>query len=663
MMKKIICLVLGLLMVVSVLTSCSGNDGDIINDINDKASRLTTTLNMWVITESPVIAQVSDLAIAGLDPEKDESKLSDTEKAQLAALSDEQKTALSQLLHINREINKITKVKFKTKLNIKYFTEAEYYDKLEKAFLDHEKAIEDAKAAAKAEREAIKRGETVAKPQEVAKDETVINEYGIPELKYPTAPDYQVDILFLSDYDRYQRYIGNKWILSLDGQLENEAVLISKYVNDIFLKGIAYNSVRYAVPNNVSIGEYTYVCVKTKEIESVGYTLEDIKDRSIYDDVYYDLFSQLEDKYDGSRFLYADDGIDLQSLHYWSFNLDEADGGCGLDHETFSIFGGIFDNINSKTSALTKQGDQVAFSNLLSNSSYMKNYLARKAEYQGKYVTNENQNGNSATVCVTKGGWELKEQYEKNGYDVLIMENPRATQETICASMFAMGAYTSEEARAMEIITCLNTDKDFRNLLQYGVENENYTLSTVTMTDETEVKTDFYYAVETENNVYKMDVQKTGNVFLAYPDSAENVLKWEYGKQQNLEASTYPTLGLAFNLTDYKLDTKSICIINAVSERIRAYMETSLTTVDAIIACYEEASAARDNVQMAAFLLSKTNNNMTYKQGGEEKTFTQPELEAALSCMANNRISESKEALQSPNALYINWLTNSGVRG
>ena len=312
MMKKIICLLLGLLMVASILTSCS-DKGDVVDNINDEASRLTTTLNLWVITESPVIASVSDLAIQGLDPEKDEEKLSDAEKAQLAALSEEQKQALTQLLRINQAVNKITKAKFKTKLNIKYSTEAEYYTQLEKGFRDHEKAIEDAKAAAKAEREAIKRGEAVAKPEEVQTDETVINEHGIPELKYPTAEGYQIDVLFVGNFGKYRDYIDKDWILPLD--LENSAMQISNYVNQIFLNGVTYNGVRYAVPNNTTIGEYTYVCVKTSEIESFGYTLADLQNRSIYDQNYYDLFAQLSDKY--GTFLYAPDGIDLQSVHYW----------------------------------------------------------------------------------------------------------------------------------------------------------------------------------------------------------------------------------------------------------------------------------------------------------------------------------------------------------
>jgi hypothetical protein len=65
---------------------------------------------------------------------------------------------------------------------------------------------------------------------------------------------------------------------------------------------------------------------------------------------------------------------------------------------------------------------------------------------------------------------------------------------------------------------------------------------------------------------------------------------------------------------------------------------------------------------MAAFLLSKTNNDMTYMEGGVAKTFTRAELAAALDCMANKILSTSSSALQSPNALYNDWLANASVR-
>ena len=131
MMKRLLCLMLCLLMVVPALASCS-KDGDELDSINDIASRYTKTLSMWIIAEE------------GMDPD--------------------------QAAAVNEAINKITKRKFKTQVIINYLTEAEYYEKLEKAFTDHEAALEEAK----------KNGTTLK--QDVGSQETVLDEYGVPQL-------------------------------------------------------------------------------------------------------------------------------------------------------------------------------------------------------------------------------------------------------------------------------------------------------------------------------------------------------------------------------------------------------------------------------------------------------------------------------------------------
>ncbi|MBQ9099067.1 MAG: hypothetical protein IJY50_06525 [Clostridia bacterium] len=675
MMKKIICLVLGLLMVLSVLTSCSNANST--EDIVDEASRETASLNLWVITESELVASISDLAIAGLDPAKSEDKLTEEEKAQLAALSNDQKEALTQVLAVNKALNKITKAKFKTLLNVKYVTEAEYYTKIEKAFADHAIAIEEAKAAAKAEREALKNGETLAEETEEA-GETVVNEHGIPELKYPEAAPYQVDILFIGNYDKYREYVDNEWLVTLDDKLENSAMQISYYVNQIFLTSSMYTGGTYAVPNNTTIGDYTYLCVKTEEMERYGYTLADFQQLSIYNDTFHEFLGKVRQKCEQTAEnkvypIYSANGqLDLSMIHYWSFAQNG--GSWNLDHNKFSIFGGTYNNytIDEKTNEayLTSRGDQIPYANLLTNDSNYIDLLKMKNEYEDAangYMTSDEANKTTAATCVVKGGWELKQQYEKMGYQVLVMENPRADDE-IYRSMFALGAYTNEENRAMEIITYLNTNAEFRNLLQYGIEGTNYTLSSVSIENEEGIAEEYYYINETDNNLYKMDVNKTGNVFLAYPDSKESVLEWEYGKQQNLDAATYPTLGLYFDLESYWLDEKSVQIVNAVSERVGALvLNMNNEQLDALRA---GASAVKsDNAAMAAYLLELTGNDMTYTVGAETKTFTVEELTAALTCVKNGRIIEDPnekddtKPLQSPYALYVNWLTNSGIRG
>ena len=58
---------------------------------------------------------------------------------------------------IEAAVNKITKSKFKAKIELRYFTEEEYNDALDKAFKDTEDAREAKKKAEAALKEAIKK--------------------------------------------------------------------------------------------------------------------------------------------------------------------------------------------------------------------------------------------------------------------------------------------------------------------------------------------------------------------------------------------------------------------------------------------------------------------------------------------------------------------------
>ena len=60
-------------------------------------------------------------------------------------------------------------------------------------------------------------------------------------------------------------------------------------------------------------------------------------------------------------------------------------------------------------------------------------------------------------------------------------------------------------ARAMEIIYAINTDVKLRNLLQYGEENKNY-----------QIHDGVVVPVSDGNNVYRMNILYTGDVFKAY---------------------------------------------------------------------------------------------------------------------------------------------------
>ena len=94
MKKRLMCLMLGLVTLLSVfLTSCSGEETD-VEDIAADATRETQTLVVYLMSEAPV---------------------------------DEKTTA-----DIEDEINELTKAKYKTQLDLHFYTSDTYYTEVEK---------------------------------------------------------------------------------------------------------------------------------------------------------------------------------------------------------------------------------------------------------------------------------------------------------------------------------------------------------------------------------------------------------------------------------------------------------------------------------------------------------------------------------------------------
>jgi len=272
----------------------------------------------------------------------------------------------------------------------------------------------------------------------------------------------------------------------------------------------------------------------------------------------------------------------------------------------------------------------------------------------------------------------MKAELEAQGYSVFVAEQPRVTDEDVFSSMFAVGADTHDEERAMEIITYLNTDATVRNLLQYGIEGKNYELKTVAGEDGTERA----YAQYLDTNTYWMDITKTGNMFVAYPNAAESnvaegeygVMHWEIGKLQNLDAATYPTVGMHFsreefieNSSGFKVDDESIRILNAVSAKVKVKLLDPLKTPEEVQALYDEASAfTMDYEGMAKFLLNKIGESITYTMPGQDAPVqvTEYKLTVALRGMAETYRADATNpgTMQSAAVLYQEWRDSNGYK-
>ena len=585
MLKKVVCLVLCLLMLLPILVACKEDDA--ISEIIDEASKSTCTLNVWLMAE----------------PDMD----------------------MAQAEKVAEAINKLTKAKYKTKVNIKFFPESEYYEAVEAAF-----AWEDANQDKR-----ITIGDTGTKGY--------LNDYGMVELSYPEIAENEVDILFIGSFEKYSSYINSGRLALLDNQIQEHQEL-SATVNPTLLTAARYDKQIYAIPNNHGAGHYTYLEIRTDLLEEYasfgqGTTIYDTAFQNFLDYIYRTYSDPAEKIYP----LYSADGtIDLDFYHYWNFAVN-ADGSVNAQIETFSLFG---DSYPGKT-----QLDNV---NLLADRDYMRT-LATKAYYENTegYITTD---ADAAyAVRVVEGGLAEKQKAEADGYTVIQMEGPTLRNEDVYSSMFAVGANTVSVKRSMEIIACINTDEEVRNLLQYGIRDVNYTLST-TRIDGLE----YPYVTLLAGNGYHMDVAKTGNQFLAYPVGIENAQQWAAAKVQNLELAKDPCLGVHLTQKSFKLNLKNVRVINAVSAAVKTYLDTLHTPAQIMALNSTVAGFAADNAGMAACLLEIT-GPVSYTEGGAETAVTVEDLAAALTAYQQTERPASRSQQYAPYQLYAEWCVSAGI--
>ncbi|MBQ8331708.1 MAG: LacI family DNA-binding transcriptional regulator [Clostridia bacterium] len=520
MSKKLICLLLSLIMVLSVcLAGCSKkSDDEVEKDIADKASASAMTLSMWLMSEEPVSDETAAM--------------------------------------IEDAVNALTEKKFKTRLELHYATPGEYYNKLDAAF---------------AERETVPGVISTPTVSEDGAEETVVNEWGLIEIKYPTISSCQVDLFYLGGLDNYNKYMEQGLLTNMLSELSGTAEEITKYVPAAFLDSMnSYNKSQtgkagtYAIPNSTAIGEYTYMLL-SKEALSAAYrltgnysaytslTCENVQDfiqfvcneKNGLSSRYYPIYTNMEE-YE----------LLATNLQYWG--VDAA----GELSDAFSVLGGYF---NSSANYLDTNA-YARITNLFENETYIAEMEALLQYKMNSYFGSaEDQANKKFAVGYIQD--TLANATDKYGdeYVILPMAAPRLTEEDLFANMFAVSTYTSSTPRSMEILTYLNTNVEFRNLILYGIEGEHYDLV------ESDVENRLgqsYQVAKRRNESYKLAAEKTGNTSIAYPLDTDVVTIRDNMVSQNLDAKVSLSLGFNHNYDGFVIDAASMQAVRALSDQI-----------------------------------------------------------------------------------------------
>ena len=599
--KKIISLFLALVIVMATfsLMSCGKKtDEQLMTEMSEAASEKNVTLSMYLMSEAPV-DPITEREIE--DAINKITNKSLNTKLDLRYYTEESYEYFSytegnveKVLYMNaaNEINDIGSGDMITSLAYdlsaidltntnfsKYVKVARpgYYDAIDKAIADRKVAEQNGSIKAD-------------KQNAEASNETVLDEYGIPVPKYPAVAAYHIDLLYIGGKDNFLKYKDN--LAQLDESI-NDTSIISTSISQLFLANIkSLNSGTFAIPTSKAVGEYTYLLLNKEALQAAylkndngptdyssftSLTCDSVKDFLSY--VVSDT-NTLNDSYYPISTNVASADLLISNLQYWGVN-DE-----GKLSDAFSVLGGYYGKNDNYLDANT----YAKIENLFANDAFVNDIKTLKEyELNGYYDATAKEFAVGYYKCNAAEAEALLAEYGEE-YEILTVEVPRVDEEDLYSDMFAISK-TGNLGKAYSVLELINSDETFRNILLYGVEDVHYYLKGTNVNNKygEEIKS----VTKNPSSRYHMAAEKTGNTFLAYPETGDSYTVKEFGIAQNQEAKTRLDLGFAVGSNSNKA---SLLEIKSLSAQIWAdYMAIAdMNDFDAFLA------RARDRINNSA---------------------------------------------------------------
>ncbi len=465
------------------LTGCSGGNSE-ENAANTTSTRKIVTLNMYVITGDET------------DPE----------------------TAKQVQMQINRTLLP----EFKTMLKINYITEDEYWNTIDKVtkqveyykengellveeeLPEEDAAEENAEGTEVAEEPEDNRivfedelpAEEEESAEEPVEEEAVEEEVlesdgaiaGTSNLTFNELIDFifdsdditltkpQLDIFIVNDYDRYTELVADEKLAAMDEYLKYDSSVLTKYIYPTFLSAAKVGKSTYGIPTNHALeGDFTYFVYNKDLLDKYGYKVSDLTN------------------YAGlSEYLAL---IKANEPGVWPVSGTCDISGAEVYDNSFLAIGKQLNALGNSVLPVFMETNYV--NHLRAVESYKKNgYFPAQPLENAKYA-----------IEIVKSTELLQHEWNENGtnYAAYLYDLKRVDADEAFTGAMCISSLSTNKDRAMEIITLFNTNPELANLLQYGIEGENY-----------------YYDADTEsvtmlNDSYTMNTMYTGNTYIKYP--------------------------------------------------------------------------------------------------------------------------------------------------
>ncbi|MCL2773177.1 MAG: ABC transporter substrate-binding protein, partial [Oscillospiraceae bacterium] len=429
--------------------------------------------------------------------------------------------------------------------------------------------------------------------------------------------DNQMDIFLITSSEMFEKYASADRLAQLDDELNTKAKVLNEYIHPSIMMAGQYNGKTLAIPTNKAIGTFTYIAVNKRLADKYGLDLTKVKDYSDLTDYlvqvkanepdvalmegpfepvnkFDQLFTDMPDfaiqSAAGKSLVYTPQQDPTEPPPTTTAAPEtDADGNVVTSEATTAADTADAQDttippttskpqpIPAKTNTTP---DAINISNMYTNSAY-DNVAKTNQDFRDKglFETAPIPDGKERAAFVFTGTLEeqmARQAADKYDYDYIVYANPMATKSDLQNGMYAVSVSSpSTVTRAMEVITMMNTNTQFKNIFEYGVEGTNYIVNDSGL-------------IQRTNQDYMVDMNYTGNNFIADLTTDDNPNKWEIAKQQNL--SVVNSVFLNFYLDKTKLTPASLASldpINTLSQEVKqALLTGNIPTDYADIASY-----------------------------------------------------------------------------
>lgn len=544
MIKKIISGIIVFVIIMSALVGCSEEQTGEETADTETSTRTAMTLSLWMPTDDSTTEEAKKL--------------------------------------VEDAINVLTQAKYNTAIELHLIPRSEYQETIDAKLEEVDKANVEKQAAEEARRRELKNQKNNnTQSTEETEDtavETVINEYGISVTSYPEVSPTQLDIFFVSGFDKYSEYAYSNMSQSVDSELSGTSKILRSYIYPTFINAI-YDFGTFAIPNNHPAGKYQYFLVNKSLMEEYDYNLKEVtsllRSKNFIIDV-------------GNHHL--DDvvpllgPVDSSGMVYW---------GTSAGSEEWSL-------ISAQITDQSTYKELTPPSATLDNAVYINTLkFMKELESYGYVGDGTLKEGQRFAVGVITADEETIKEYEDDYY-ISVYAKPVISEDDIYNSMFAVCQYSKSLSRSMEIITYLNTETELRTILQYGVEGVHWKYD-----EETGNTT-----IKILNDDYKMDINETGNVFMTYPGEDLPLEYWETYKEHNVNAVSSPFMKMPSYIDDE--NEEAIEELLKLNKEVKARIDAaSFSELNSVISEIKQELA--DNEAYNMLISEEDEHSIVYK--------------------------------------------------